>query len=137
MVALAFEKYAGRGLDDVWVSGSELRRVTRLSRDATARAVRGLKDKGWIVLTEKPRQHRSGRYRLTIPQTHVSRTSGWDDDFTSVPSPGVSVPPPDTRGTSRGNEQEPEQGHEQVRSAERDQHALIRNDMTKESPWLS
>jgi biotin operon repressor len=72
LVALAYEKYAGNGVNDVWVSGEELRRVTGVSRSTANDALRALEAAGWLVVVRKATQHYSTRYRLVVPRTQHS-----------------------------------------------------------------
>lgn len=84
LVALAFEKYAGTGIDEVWVSWPELMRLTGLSRDTVNRALKVLGPAGWLVVIERARQHRSARYALRIPlQQSNSRTPQQSDHQTA------------------------------------------------------
>lgn len=71
LVALAYAKYAGEGTERVWVTFDRLVSHTCLSRDAASRALRGLREKGWLVMVEAARQQRAARYQLVEP---VSRT---------------------------------------------------------------
>jgi hypothetical protein len=74
---LAYLKYAhGRnGVDQVWLSRAELRRVTGMSLNALNRAVRGLEDLGWLVVVDPATQHHSTRYRLAPPSTDTDLSS--------------------------------------------------------------
>lgn len=77
LVALTYARYAGakdprtgeQADDDVaWVDWITLSEHTGIrSRDGLHRATRGLVDAGWMHQIEAARQHRSPRYRLTIP----------------------------------------------------------------------
>lgn len=67
LTALAFAKYAGAGMDAVWVERGELVRITGMSRSKAIQCVRALELGGWLVLVQKARQHSSSRYRLCIP----------------------------------------------------------------------
>lgn len=71
LVALAYAKYAGAkdNPDDVaWVSWETLAELTGIRAKSTlSRIIQALTAAGWIELLEPPKQHRSPRYRLTIP----------------------------------------------------------------------
>lgn len=77
LVALAYAKYAGakdpttgtRADDDVaWVDWSTLSDMTGIrSKTGLSRATKALIDAGWMTRVAAHRQHRSPRYRLTIP----------------------------------------------------------------------
>ena len=104
LVAYAFGQFIGADRknppDTVWLSLSELQRITRLSRDAANRGTRTLRDAGWLVPVTAAAQHRSVLYRAEIPeaqqsgsrtaQQYVSRTadesSGTPDDTCSTPA---------------------------------------------------
>ena len=81
LVAYAFGQFIGADkknpADTVWLSLSELQRITRLSRDAANRGSRALRDAGWLVAVIPAAQHRSVLYRAVIPgvQQYVSRTA--------------------------------------------------------------
>lgn len=68
-VAVIYEKFAGNGTDGVWVAFQTLLDHTGLSRDAANRAIRGLREKGWLYQTERGRQHRAARVRLILPSS--------------------------------------------------------------------
>jgi hypothetical protein len=66
-VAYAYARFAGGGATS-WCSWDQLRRRTGIkSRDAIWRALSGLVDAGWLSMVDRPRQHRSAVYRLTVP----------------------------------------------------------------------
>lgn len=67
LVALAYAEYAGK--DDVsWVNWTTLSDMTGIrSKTTISNAVKALVDAGWMEQKEPARQHRSPRYRLTIP----------------------------------------------------------------------
>ena len=67
LVLHAYGKFAGNGTDGVWVTLQTLLDHTSLSRDAGVRALRGARSAGWLYQTEKGRQHRASRFRLTFP----------------------------------------------------------------------
>jgi hypothetical protein len=71
LVMFAYLKYAhgSNGVDRVWASWPQLLSLTGMSRDSLSRALRGLEDRGWLVVVEPARQHRSTRYRLTDPSS--------------------------------------------------------------------
>lgn len=118
LVALAFAKHAGRGLDDVWVSWSELRRLTRLSNDAATRALKTLRDRGWLVRTADAAGPRAARYRLSVPES-TPRDGALDDvaersvDATSAPSHDESTPRDGALSTPGGGA-EPQRNHEET-----------------------
>lgn len=93
IVGLAYEKHAGQGIDAVWVSGDTLRRITGLSRDTANKALRELEACGWLLMVEPARQHRSTRYRLTIPrQPSEDRNPETERVVTGDTPPRASVP---------------------------------------------
>ncbi|MGC5584141.1 helix-turn-helix domain-containing protein [Ornithinimicrobium sp. W1665] len=51
----------------VWVTMCRLMERTGLSRDAANRALKGLRDSGWLVVVEKGRQHKPTTYAMVIP----------------------------------------------------------------------
>lgn len=67
LVALAYAEYAGK--EDVsWVAWTTLSDMTGIrSKTTISAAVKGLVEAGWLEQIEPARQHRSPRYRLTIP----------------------------------------------------------------------
>ena len=67
LVGLAYAEFAGQ--DDVsWVAWTTLSDMTGIRSKTTINAaVKGLVDAGWMTQVEPARQHRSPRYRLTIP----------------------------------------------------------------------
>lgn len=85
LVALTYARYAGamdpttkrKADDDVsWVDQVTLSEATGVrSRDTLHRALRALVDAGWMHQIEAARQHRSPRYRLTIPDNPDVRYS--------------------------------------------------------------
>jgi predicted DNA-binding transcriptional regulator AlpA len=83
VVMLAFLKYAGEGVDKVWVTTPECARITGLSEATVKRAIRELVRLGWLVVVELPRPRRTGRYRLATPLT----MSG-DDEATPATTAG-------------------------------------------------
>lgn len=67
LVGLAYAEYAGQE-DVAWVAWTTLSDMTGMrSRTTISAAIRGLVDAGWLVQIEPARQHKSPRYRLTIP----------------------------------------------------------------------
>lgn len=73
LIALTYADHAGdpeNPANDVsWVTWPRLSEQTGIrSKDAINKAVRHLESRGWLVLVEKARQHRSPRYRLVIPE---------------------------------------------------------------------
>ena len=99
LVAHAFAKYAGNGIERVSVARSELQRITGLSRSTIIKCAHALESAGWLLEVEKPRQNYSTTYRLAIPSSGVSdaplRGSG-DTPLTNLR--GVSE---DARGVDR------------------------------------
>lgn len=89
LVALTYARYAGakdprtgeQADDDVsWVDSVTLSDQTGIrSRDTMHRALRALEDAGWLTQIEAARQHRSPRYRLTIPDRPDVRFSYTSD----------------------------------------------------------
>lgn len=77
LVALAYVKYAGardprtgeKADDDVaWIDWQTLATMTGIrSRDTLSKTTQALIAAGWMEQVEPARQHRSPRYRLTIP----------------------------------------------------------------------
>lgn len=103
LVAYAFGQYVGADKrnppDTVWLSLSELQRVTRLSRDAANRGTRTLRDAGWLVAVTAAAQHRSVLYRAEIPRAkeYASRTAEQSASLTADRSSGT---PADTSSTA-------------------------------------
>lgn len=103
LVAYAFGQFIGADkknpTDTVWLSLTELQRITRLSRDAANRGSRTLRDAGWLVAVTPAAQHRSVLYRAVIPevQQYVSRTAQQSASRTADDSSGT---PADTSSTS-------------------------------------
>jgi hypothetical protein len=109
LVAYAFGQYVGADKrnppDTVWLSLSELQRVTRLSRDAANRGTHTLREAGWLVTVTAAAQHRSVVYRAAIPgaeeyesrtaEQYVSRTA----DRSSGTAADITSTSPDTSGT--------------------------------------
>lgn len=54
--------------DLVWVAREVLCSETSLSEASVKRAVRTLREEGWLEEIHKPRQHYSALYRLVIPE---------------------------------------------------------------------
>lgn len=79
LVALVYAKYAGAkdprtgeqaDPDVSWVEWGTLATQTKIrSRDALNRATKGLVAAGWMRQVEAARQHRSPRYKLTVPSS--------------------------------------------------------------------
>lgn len=70
-MAYAYARYAGSG-DVTWCSEEELKKRTGIpSRSGIWSARKGLIDSGWLVETEKARQHRSARYRMVVVTAQV------------------------------------------------------------------
>jgi hypothetical protein len=104
LVAYAFGQFIGadknNGPEAVWLSLSELQRITRLSRDAANRGTRELRDAGWLVPVAPAAQHRSVVYRALVPpdlqyarrtaEEYVSRTGG---NSSGTPADTSSTPP--------------------------------------------
>lgn len=77
LVALAYAKYAGardprtrdKADEDVsWIDWQTLSTMTGIrSRDTLSKTTQALIGAGWMEQVEPARQHRSPRYRLTIP----------------------------------------------------------------------
>lgn len=85
LVALAFAKMAGRGIDSVWVDRNHLVALTHMSRSQAIRCVSSLDHLGWLVRVREARQHYSPRYRLAIPSTHQESTSDTPGQLRGVP----------------------------------------------------
>lgn len=93
LVALTYARYAGAkdprngdtaDEDVAWVDWITLSEHTGIrSRDGLNRATRGLIDAGWMHQIEAARQHRSPRYRLTIPANPDVRLTVICDDETA------------------------------------------------------
>lgn len=117
LVALVFEKFAGRGVGSVFATRAELIRLTSLSRTTVIACVKALVERGYLVEVEPARQHRSTRYRLETPRrgsfpAPLDSTSGTAPDPLSKPrgsSSVISRPPPVVRG-SRADPKSLEQG---------------------------
>jgi hypothetical protein len=101
LVALAFAKYAGSGMDSVWIARAELVRITKMSRTKAIASIRTLEAQGWLVETEPSRQHKSTRYRLVQPVRGMP-----DVPLSSSPHEPLELrgTPQDARG-SRGESQ--------------------------------
>lgn len=103
LVAYAFGQFVGADKrnppDTVWLSLSELQRITRLSRDAANRGTRNLREAGWLTPVKPAAQHRSVLYRAVIPpgQQYVSHTTERSVTRTGDNSSGT---PADTSSTS-------------------------------------
>ena len=72
LVGLAYAEYAGSKDDPdsdlSWVAWTTLSDMTGIRSKATiSSAIKGLVNAGWMTQIEPARQHRSPRYRLTIP----------------------------------------------------------------------
>ena len=92
LVALAYAEYAGQ--EDVsWVTWTTLSDMTGMRSKVTlSAATKGLVDAGWMTMIEPARQHRSPRYKLTIPDNpEVRNLYRWDD--TEPPSRGTEHEP--------------------------------------------
>lgn len=75
LVALCFADHA-REHDWAFVTYPRLMACTGLSRDSAVRAVKGLRDKGWLEVKEASRQQRATRYWLRCPaQPSASQTA--------------------------------------------------------------
>lgn len=75
LVAFCYADHARDG-QTAWVTYERLQARTGLSRDALARAIRGLTSAGWLVVERPSGQHASTLYRLTVPaQESASRTA--------------------------------------------------------------
>lgn len=81
-----------------WVTLARLMERTHLSRDAANRALRGLRDKGWLQVVQEAKQHRATVYGLVIPDS--SSTGGVPLSSTpDVPLTDSSSTPHDTSST--------------------------------------
>lgn len=84
LVALVYAEHAGEpknpANDVAWVAWGRLSEQTGIrSKDALNRAVRHLEKRGWLVLVEPRKQHRSPRYRIAVPDhPEVRETYVWD-----------------------------------------------------------
>jgi hypothetical protein len=102
LVAYAFGQFIGadkkHGPEAVWLSLSELQRITRLSRDAANRGTRELRDAGWLVPVTPAAQHRSVIYRAVVPGDlqYGRRTA---EEYASRTAEIPSGTPADTSGT--------------------------------------
>jgi hypothetical protein len=106
LVALVYAEHAGdpkNPANDVsWVAWGRLSEQTGIrSKDALNRAVRHLEKRGWLVLVEPRRQHRSPRYRIRVPdQPDVRDTYVWDGPEVREPDDSAPVEnPPEVRET--------------------------------------
>ena len=104
LVALAYADHA-HDRQVAWVTYPRLMQRTGLSRDAVARAIRGLVEGGWLVVETPARQHRAPVYRLSTPvQQSAPQTAEPVDNDTSGPGDGPliesSSPPPVTSSPS-------------------------------------
>ena len=85
LVLLTYADHAGDpenpANDVAWVSWPRMSQRTGIrSKDTLNRAVRYLEKRGWLVLAEARRQHRSPRYRLVIPPNpEVRETYVWEE----------------------------------------------------------
>ncbi len=115
LVALAYAKHASKGIDDVWVSYARLRSHTGLSRDAIARAIKGLCDRGWMTQTAPGRQHYSAHFRLIFsgtadgllesPRDVFSRTGDGPLNGESPVDKSPSSPSPESSSPSKRSQQ--------------------------------
>lgn len=110
LVAYAFGQFIGADRrnpsDTVWLSLSELQRITRLSRDAANRGTRTLRDAGWLTPVTPAAQHRSVLYRAIIPaaqqsgsRTHQQSASRTAENCSST-GDAISGTAPDTSSTA-------------------------------------
>ena len=84
LVALAYADHARDG-ETAWATYGRLMDRTGLSRDAVARALRGVVGAGWLVEVEPARQHRATVYLLAVPQRSVTQTADDASDRGDVP----------------------------------------------------
>ena len=99
--------YADHARDQrtVWVTLPRLVERSSLSRDAANRALRGLREKGWLLVVQEAKQHRATVYGLVIPDDsstgHVPLSSPRDVPLThsSSTSPDTSSTRDDTSST--------------------------------------
>lgn len=97
LVAVVYADHA-RDKRQVWVTLPRLMERTGLSRDAANRALRGLRDKGWLLVMQEAKQHRATIYGLVIPES--SSTPDVPLSSTAdVPLKESSSTPPDTSST--------------------------------------
>lgn len=99
LVCAVYADHARDGQREAWVTLDRLCQRTGLSRDAANRARQGVREAGWLVVSERARQHRAAVEELTIP-----------DDFRGtgdVPLSGASGTPRDTSGTPRDTSSTP------------------------------
>lgn len=106
LVALVYADHAGDpekpGNDVAWVSWPRLSEQTGIrSKDALNRAVRHLEKRGWLVLAEGRRQHKSPRYRIAIPANpEVRETYVWEEsEVRETDHCSVDNQAPEVRGT--------------------------------------
>ena len=91
LVALTYADHAGDpenpGNDVAWVTWPRMSQRTGIrSKDSLNRAVRYLVGRGWLVLVEGRKQHRSPRYRLVIPENpEVRETYVWEESEVREP----------------------------------------------------
>ena len=100
LVALLFAKFAGKGIESVFVSRRVIQRYTGIGRTKVNEVVTSLDDRGWLDRVEKERAQRAPRYRLRVPDTRVSCGDTLDesDGAASVSRDGVRM----SRGDGQG-----------------------------------
>lgn len=129
LVAVVYADHA-RDRRQVWVTLPRLMERTGLSRDAANRALRGLRDKGWLLVIQEAKQHRATVYGLVIPESSstpgVPLSSTGDVPLTesSSTSPDASSTRDDTSSTPRVPNQSSYQNPHQSLSPEQ---ALVRD----------
>lgn len=83
VVAYAYARYAGAS-DRTWCSWNELKKRTGIkSWDTISKAITGLVNGGWLVETEKARQHQSTIYRLSMPDIQLSSSRSTEESQVS------------------------------------------------------
>ena len=129
LVAVVYADHA-RDRRQVWVTLPRLMERTGLSRDAANRALRGLRDKGWLLVMQEAKQHRATVYGLVIPESSstpgvpLSSTGDVPLNGSSSTSPDASSTRDDTSSTPRVPNQSSYQNPHQSLSPEQ---ALVRD----------
>lgn len=102
-VAYVYARYSFEG-DTAWCSWAEVMRRTGIrSKNGVWLALKSLVDGGWLEQVEKPRQHRSAVYRLTVPvgasdvphgdSSEVPRGDSWNPEVpVGIPEVPVGTP---------------------------------------------
>lgn len=74
LVASVFQQYAANSPDGraAWLTLNQLEQETQAARTTVTRALKQLREHGWLTETEPARGRRSAVYALTIPEGHAN-----------------------------------------------------------------